>query len=127
MAKRKRKSIVKEEPVVRLPIDGDKVFQLLSATFHVLSRSAIQMPQVRELIVTEKNRQAFNYCDGSLTQKEIAKKLRIDQGQLSKTFKRWLEAGIVFRIGERTESRLLHVFPVPKEKGSSTRTKRKKK
>lgn len=101
--------------------------QLVAAIFHVLGRSAVQLTQVREIVGrTEKNRRAFNLCDGTNTQKEISRRLRIDQGQLSKTFVRWVESGIAFRIGDESESRLLHIYPIPPDKAPRTRAKNRR-
>ena len=99
--------------------------QLIAAIFHVFGRSALPVAQVRELVGrTEKNRKAFNMCDGRNTQQEISRRLRIDQGQLSKSFARWIESGIAFRIGDESESRLLHIYPIPPDKAPRTRSKR---
>jgi predicted transcriptional regulator len=89
--------------------------QLVGCLLQVVGRSVIPENRVRGLIGKgKKNLRAFNMCDGRNTQKEIAKKLKIDQGQLSKTFTRWVESGIAFRLGEDKESRLLHIYPVTK-------------
>lgn len=56
---------------------------------------------------------AFNLCDGTLSQGQIAKKLNLDAGNFSRTVGRWVEAGVVFRIGSEREERLRHIFPLP--------------
>ena len=54
--------------------------QLIAAIFHVLGRSALPVAQVRELVGrTEKNRKAFNMCDGRNTQQEISRRLRMSE------------------------------------------------
>ena len=61
----------------------------------------------------EKQHRAFNMCDGTRTQAEIARELGLDPGNFSRTLGRWIDAGIVIRIGEKGELRLLHVYPLP--------------
>lgn len=61
----------------------------------------------------EKQRRAFNLCDGSRTQAEVAKELGLDQANFSKTLSRWIDAGIVIRVGEKRDARPLHVYPLP--------------
>lgn len=105
------------------------VEQLLACLIQVISRTAMPAERVRDLVGDGKaNLRAFNMCDGVRTQNEIAKKLKIDQGQLSKTFARWVETGIAFRVGDENESRLLHVYPVPKSDnaGRKQRTGKRK-
>lgn len=69
----------------------------------------------------EKQLRAFNLCDGTKSQAEIAKVLGLDQGNFSKSVARWIDAGILIRVGENKESRPLHVYPLPEsfiKKGS---------
>lgn len=61
----------------------------------------------------EKQHRAFNLCDGSRTQADIAKELGLDPGNFSKTLSRWIDEGIVIRVGEKREARPLHVYPLP--------------
>lgn len=61
----------------------------------------------------EKQRQAFNLCDGTRSQAEVAKALGLDPGNFSKTLGRWIDEGIVIRVGEKRDARPLHVYPLP--------------
>jgi hypothetical protein len=61
----------------------------------------------------EKQRRAFNLCDGSRSQAEITKELGLDSGNFSKTLSRWVDEGIVIRVGEGREAKPLHVYPLP--------------
>src|SRR5688572_29376025 len=56
---------------------------------------------------------AFNLCDGTRTQSEIAKEVGLDSGNFSKSLGRWIDAGIVIRVGEGREVRPVHVYPLP--------------
>jgi hypothetical protein len=60
----------------------------------------------------KKQIEAFNLCDGTLSQGEVSKKTGINQGNLSRTFTRWVESGIAFWIGEGKDSKLLHIYPI---------------
>ena len=55
---------------------------------------------------------AYNLCDGTSTQQEIARKLKIDVGNFSRTVGRRVVEGILFRIPKGDQTLLLHVFPV---------------
>jgi len=61
----------------------------------------------------EKQVAAYNLCDGTRTSAEISRELGLDQSNFSKTVGRWLEAGILIRVGEGKENRPLHVYPLP--------------
>jgi hypothetical protein len=41
------------------------------------------------------------------------KELGLDPGNFSKTLNRWIDEGIVIRVGEKREARPLHVYPLP--------------
>jgi len=54
---------------------------------------------------------AYNFCDGETPQAEIAKKAKLDKGNFSRTITKWIEAGVVIRIG--TDGHPLHLYPLP--------------
>jgi hypothetical protein len=84
---------------------------LLRAIWSMTARQAFSVESLIEIVGSgEKQRRAFNMCDGTKTQGEIVKSTKIDQGNFSKTLARWIEAGIVLRLGEGRESRFLHVY-----------------
>lgn len=56
---------------------------------------------------------AFNLCDGTRTQAEVAREVGLDSGNFSKSLGRWIDAGIIVRIGEGRDSRPIHVYPLP--------------
>lgn len=93
---------------------------LLACILKVLARTAMTPDEVRRIIGRGgKQLQAFNLCDGSNTLADIAKKLRIDSGNLSRAVARWREHGIVFLVGRGNDARYLHVYPVAKKKTES--------
>lgn len=103
--------------------------ELLRCLVHIIGRAYMPIETVYELVGRgDKQIQAFNLCDGSLSQSEVSKKAEIDQGQLSRTFTRWVENGIAFWIGEGKDARLLHIYPLPSNsKPKSNKSKRSKK
>jgi len=89
---------------------------LLRAIFSVIARQTFSREALTEIICppgsTAKQLQAYNLCDGARGQAEIVKELRLDTGNFSRTVARWLEAGVVHRLGVGREARLLHVYPL---------------
>jgi hypothetical protein len=61
----------------------------------------------------EKQLRAYNLCDGTRTQAEIAKELALDAGNFSRSLNRWVDAGIVIRVGEARDVKPVHVYPLP--------------
>lgn len=54
---------------------------------------------------------AYNLCDGKTPQADIGKKANLDKGSLSRSIGKWVEAGVVIRVG--TEGHPLHLYPLP--------------
>jgi len=92
--------------------------QLLRAILTTVGRRAIPLDELRAILLAGgraavKQVKAYNLCDGTRTQAEIGKQLRIDAGSMSRTVKRWVEAGIVFKITNESGTYLQHVYPSP--------------
>lgn len=89
---------------------------LLRAILAVTARQTFPPDRLTEIVMAKgastKQVAAFNLCDGSRGQGEIAKALKLDQGNFSKTVARWIEAGVLFRLGVGREAKLLHVYPL---------------
>lgn len=99
---------------------------LLRAILSVTARQTFPSDKLAEIVLSKgagaKQLAAFNLCDGTKGQGEIAKAVKLDPGNFSKTVGRWIEAGIVFRLGEGREAKLLHVYPLngdAKKKGTT--------
>lgn len=96
---------------------ADNTEVLLKALLHVSARAAFPPDRLRRIVLSkgagEKQVRAFNLCDGSRTQGEIAKALKINSGNFSRTAARWLDEGIVVRLGDGRDATLLHVYPLP--------------
>ncbi len=88
----------------------------LDCALQVIARIGLPPEKIREVIGNRaKHIKAYNLCDGKNPLNHIAKKARIDQGNLSRTTRRWIEQGIMFSIGTGREARLLHIYPLPKK------------
>jgi hypothetical protein len=93
---------------------NDLANDLLRCLVHIVGRASMPTDTVSELVGHgRKHIEAFNLCDGTLSQLEISKRTRIDQGNLSRTFDRWVKLGIAFWIGEGKEAKLMHIYPIP--------------
>jgi len=107
--------------------DNNKLEQLLECLIHVIGRAAMPIEKVQEVVGSRgKQIKAFNLLAGNITLADLAKKTKLDRGNLSRTTNRWIENGIVFRIDG---GKLMHIYPIPKgsskKHAPSTRRKRK--
>ena len=77
---------------------------LLRAILGMTARQAIPVNELAQIVAPagsgEVQLLAFNMCDGTKGQGEIAKALDLDPGNFSRTVARWVETGVLLRIGE---------------------------
>ena len=101
------------------------VASLLRALISLTGRAVFDQQRLLELIgkQSEKLLIAYNLCDGTKTQQEIARTAKLDSSNFSKAVGRWIEVGSVFRVESGDKTTLLHVYPVP----NAGTTKRKAK
>jgi hypothetical protein len=93
-----------------------RIEQLLAILIRLNARSAFPEEVVRRLVATSPSQlKAYNLCDGTRAQAEVAKAAGLDQGNFSRTVTRWIEAGVLFKVGDGREARLLHLYPVTSE------------
>jgi hypothetical protein len=93
--------------------DDKRLADLLGCAIQIMGRLAIPPDKVSEIVGAKKKLiEAYNLCDGTRSQKEVVKTLRLDQGSFSATSKRWVRNGVAFWIGEGKETRLLHLYPL---------------
>lgn len=89
----------------------------LRAILGVVSRQAIPpeelVAQVAVGATKAKQIEAYNLCDGSLTQGEIAKRSGIDPGNFSRTMSRWTDDGLVVKTEMNGQIRPVHLYPIP--------------
>jgi hypothetical protein len=94
--------------------------RLLRALVGLVGRQTFPPERLAEIIGSgEKQQAAFNMCDGSKGQGEIAKAAGINDGNFSRTVARWIAEGIVIRLGDGRDAKLLHLYPLletPKKK-----------
>ncbi len=98
--------------------DIKRLTDLLACAIQIMGRLAIPADKVLEVVGNKKKLiDAYNLCDGTRTQSEVVKKLRLDQGSFSTTSNRWVKNGVAFWIGEGKETRLLHLYPLSETSG----------
>jgi hypothetical protein len=90
------------------------VRDVLRPLVSLLGRSAFSQDDLFRLVAPKRGKtnlvKAFNLCDGTRTQADVRKLVKFDRGNFSRIVDRWIEAGILFRLGEGREARLLHVY-----------------
>ena len=76
---------------------------LLTAILAVVARATIPPEELHKIVAptakSGKQVLAYNLCDGETPQAEICKKTKLAQGNLSTSITRWVEAGVMVRIG----------------------------
>ena len=98
-------------------MDNSDVY--LKAMLAMLARQSFPPEKLADLVGKEKQIQAYNLCDGTRTQAEVAKAANLDQGNFSKTAARWAELGVLIRVTEGKEVRPVHLYPLPAPKPKS--------
>jgi hypothetical protein len=92
----------------------DTVESLLRAVLATVGRIAFPPPELARLVSPniggDKQLIAFNLCDGKTPQSEIGKKAGLDKGNLSRSISRWIEIGIIVRVGP--EQYPMHIYPL---------------
>jgi DNA-binding MarR family transcriptional regulator len=98
-------------------LNDEEQTDLLRAILHTTARGTVPEDKLRKAVLGVKGgpRQvaAYNLCDGTRLQSEIAEEAGLDQGSLSRSVSRWVELGVLFRIGSGSGARLLHLYPLP--------------
>ncbi len=105
--------------------DTRRLEQLMECLVQVLGRVSLPEDNVRAVVGdSKKHLKAFNLADGTRTQTAIAAAAKLDQGNLSRVFARWIECGVAFWIGESTEARLLHIYALRDGQARSPRARK---
>ena len=94
---------------------SNEIASLLRALISLTEHTVFDQGRLLEIIgkQSEKLLLAYDLCDGTNTQQEIARKVKLDPSNFSKAVGRWIEAGILFRVESGDKTMLLHVYPVP--------------
>ncbi len=86
----------------------------LAAILATVGRTAFPPSELVRIVAptssAKKQVVAFNLCDGKTPQAEIRKKAGLDKGSLSRSISRWIEAGVVVRVGAGQLP--LHIYPL---------------
>lgn len=100
-------------------MEESRTEDLLQILIQLMGRTTFPTDELRQLIAptgaSKKQLAAYNLCDGSRTQAQVAKEAGLDQGNFSRTVTRWQTLGILFRLGSGRDSSLLHLYPLPSE------------
>ena len=94
-------------------MDNSQVY--LKAMLAMPARQSFPPDKLAGLVGTGKQVEAYNLCDGTRTQSEVASALGLDKSNFSKTVARWSDAGVLIRITEGKEIRPVHLYPLSKE------------
>ena len=89
----------------RMSVEGttQRLEHLLECLIQVVARATIPEEQVREIVDTGKKQlSAFNLCDGTRKLSDVASRVRLDRGNLSRAASRWVQSSAAFWIGEGT-------------------------
>ena len=89
---------------------------LLKGILVTVGRTAFP-PETLDKIVaptagSDKQIDAYNLCDGETPQAAISKKAKLDAGNLSRSITKWVEAGVMIRVGD--DKLPLHLYPLIK-------------
>jgi len=99
---------------------------LLKGILATVARTAFPPDAVLKMVAptagSEKQLLAYNLCDGETSQAEIGKKAKLDPGNLSRAIARWVDAGVVLRVGP--DQLPLHVYPLTKAPSKADSKKR---
>ncbi len=92
--------------------DNDELLRIL---VQLNGRQAFPAEMLRGIVGSGKCVVAYNLCDGSRTQAEVVKEAKVDQGQFSRTSSRWVQEGVLFKLGSGRDTKLLHLYPLAPE------------
>ena len=81
----------------------DTTETLLKTILAMVSRATIPPQELSKIVAptakSDKQILAYNLCDGETSQAEICKKVKLEKGNLSTSITRWVEAGVMVRVG----------------------------
>ena len=96
---------------------NEEVF--LRAILASVSRQIFSVDDILRLVAISSSKEkmvaAYNLCDGSRTQGEVAKEMGLDPGNFSRTVARWIDEGIVIKIADGKFTNLMHIYPLPRD------------
>lgn len=84
--------------------------ELLRILIQLSGRQVFPEETLRGIVGSGKAVEAYNLCDGSRTQAQVVKDAKLDQGQFSRTSSRWVQQGVLFKLGSGKDVKLLHLY-----------------
>lgn len=94
---------------------------LLRAILATIARTTFPPDVLYKIVAptvgSDKQLTAYNLCDGNTSQADIGKQAKLDPGSLSRSITKWIESGVVIRVG--SERLPLHVYPLVKPSGKA--------
>ena len=95
---------------------GSTTDELLRVLIAVTGRVAVPEARLRAIVggpgkASDKYLSAYNLCDGSRGLREIARLTGLDAGNMSRAVSRWVDAGVVFKLGD--DARPVHLYRLP--------------
>jgi hypothetical protein len=89
---------------------------LLRAILEMVARQTFPPSEVFKIVSPtvggQKQLRAYNLCDGRTPQSEIGKRVQLDKGYLSRSISRWIDVGIMTRVG--ADLHPMHIYPLRK-------------
>jgi len=87
--------------------------ELLRVLIGVMGRVAFPPKALRDVVrgpgrAADKYVKAYNLCDGTRSMREVGRMSELDSSNMIKAISRWVEAGVVFRLG--SEGRPVHLY-----------------
>lgn len=90
---------------------------LLKTILAMVSRQTFPPAELSKIVSPnsggQKQMEAYNRCDGQTPQAEIGKLSKLDKGSLSRSISRWIDAGVMVRIGP--DQLPMHLYALPRE------------
>ena len=94
----------------------DTTDSLLRGILATVGRTAFPPQTLYKIVAptvgSERQLFAYNLCDGETPQADISKRAKIDKGNLSRLIAKWIETGIIVRVG--ADGLPLHLYPLLK-------------
>ncbi|MGH2684887.1 MAG: hypothetical protein ACRDJP_05400 [Actinomycetota bacterium] len=95
---------------------NEELTSLARVLVHVLARGPVAEDYIRGVVAprgTERRWiQAYNLCDGTRTDAQIAEAVGLDQDALGRAIDRWQSVGIIFPIQSNGATQMLHLYPI---------------
>jgi hypothetical protein len=102
---------------------GPTTDELLKILVAIGGRIVTPPEELREIVSPRgagKYVDAYNLCDGTRGIAEVARAVGIDKSNLNKSVNRWVDEGVLFKIGDARNFTLLHMYRLNTETDQTT-------